>query len=240
MSTRDVLNKLTTPTFLDEIHHLLWIEPVDNRGDWDEGWNCRDHALLCGIVAQLLKLTATVIYGKATFVQGPSEEAPPVGLCQTTHAWVGLDGLGFMDLSPRLTRCRDPLWRSWPLQCIAMSRCLPDGIFEMAKSEEDYERRVAAATHLPGRHAIYFGHEYNAVDLGCVSKAFDVVNSPLSVTLSRKYDATIYPKAAIHLFKLFGNRRAKGTHIGAEKGPTWKGEVVPGGGGGWCRNGRRP
>ncbi len=36
-----------------------------------------------------------------------------------------------------------------------------------------------------------------------------------------------------------GNRRAKGTHIGAEKGPTWKGEIVPGGGGGWCRNGRR-
>ncbi len=28
---------------------------------------------------------------------------------------------------------------------------------------------------------------------------------------------------------LFGNRRTIGTHIGAEKGPTWKGEINPGG-----------
>jgi hypothetical protein len=182
MSATNAVNKLTTPDFLDEIHHLLWIEPTDNRGSWDEGWNCRDHALLSGIVAQLLKLTATVIHGEATYVQGPSGEAPPVGISQAIHAWLGIDGLGFMDLSPRLTRCREPLWRSWPLQCIVMSRCLPEGIFEMATSQEEYEGRVAAATNSPSRHAIYFGHEYNAVDLKCVSKAFDVVDSPLSVT----------------------------------------------------------
>jgi hypothetical protein len=89
------IDKLTTTTFLDEIHHLLWIEPGDNRGTWDEGWNCRDHALLSCIVCQLLKMTASVIYGEAMFVQGPTGDAPPVGLHQQTHAWLGLDGLGY-------------------------------------------------------------------------------------------------------------------------------------------------
>ncbi len=47
------IGKLTTSGFLDEIHHLLWIKAGDNGGTWDEGWNCRDDALLSGIVCQL-------------------------------------------------------------------------------------------------------------------------------------------------------------------------------------------
>ena len=209
-------SQLTTSAFLDEIHHLLWIEPGDNRGTWDEGWNCRDHALLTGIVAQLLKLTGAVIYGEATFVQGPSGDAPPVGLWQMTHAWLGIDGLGYMDLSPRLIRCREAKWRPWPLLCIAKSQCQPDGIFEMATSSDDYEQRVNAATYSQNRHAIYLFREYKNVDLEFVENAFDFVDSPLTVKLSEQYGSTIYPKAAIHLFKFLKGENKSLRHLSRE------------------------
>ncbi len=207
------IGKLTTSGFLDEIHHLLWIEPGDNRGTWDEGWNCRDHALLSGVVCQLLKMTVSIIYGQATFVQGPITDAPPVGLCQNPHAWLGIDGLGFLDLSPNLTRCREALWRSWPLQCIAMSRCRPDGVFSHATSDGEYAHKVNTATHLPGRNAIYFGQEYNNIDMAFVEKPFEFANSPLSVRLSKRYDSAIYAKAAIHLFKMLNGENKSLRHL---------------------------
>jgi hypothetical protein len=35
-----------------------------------------------------------------------------------------------------------------------------------------------------------------------VEKAFDFVDSPLSVRLSKQLDATVYAKAAVHLFRV--------------------------------------
>ena len=64
MHASQLVSKLTTADLLDEIHHLLWIEPGENHGKWDEGWNCRDHAWLAGVVCQLFKLTAAVCYGQ--------------------------------------------------------------------------------------------------------------------------------------------------------------------------------
>lgn len=217
MSSKPTIDSLTSSCFLDEIHHLLWIEPGDNRGTWDEGWNCRDHAFLAGVVCQLLKTTASVIYGQVAFVQGPGEDCPPVGLTQTSHAWLRIDGLGFMDLSANLLRCREPVWRPWPLRCIAKSQCIPEGSFQLARSAEDYEYRVAAATHAPGRTAIYFGQGYDGIDSGFVEKAFEFVNSPLTVRLSASFDATIYPKAAIHLFKFLTSEHQSLRHLPREE-----------------------
>lgn len=211
------IDKLTATSFLDEIHHLLWIEPGANRGTWDEGWNCRDHAVLSVIVCQLLKMTGTIIYGEAMFVQGATDQSPPVGLHQTTHAWIGLDGLGFMDLSPRLTECRVPSWRSWPLQCIALSRCRPEGLFEYVGTPEDFDQRVTEATHSPGGHAIYLGQEYANVDSTSLETAFDFVDSPLSVKLSERFEPTVYAKAAIHLFRLVRGESKSLCHLSQDE-----------------------
>jgi hypothetical protein len=82
-----------------------------------------------------------------------------------------------------------------------MSRCRPDGIFELAKSPEDYEGKVNSATHSKSSHAIYFGRGYDLVDLAFVENASELVNSPLSDKLSQRFDSTVYPKTVIHLFK---------------------------------------
>lgn len=217
MPSKPTIDSVTSSAFLDEIHHLLWIEPGDNRGTWDEGWNCRDHALLAGVVCQLLKMTASVMYGQAAFVQGPSEGSPPVGLTQSSHAWVGIDHLGFMDLSPNLLRCREPAWRPWPLRCIAKNHCVPEGGFQFATSAGDYEYRVAAATHAPGRTAIYFGERYDGIDSEFVEKAFECVNSPLTVRLSASFGSTVYSQAAIHLFKFITGEHQSLRHLTQEE-----------------------
>lgn len=213
MSPRQVLDKLTSTAFLDELHHLAWIEPGENQGQWDEGWNCRDHAWLAGVVVQLFKLTAAVVYGQATFVQGANGDEPPVGLSQDPHAWLGIEGLGMMDLSPNLTRSNVASWRPWPLKCIAMNRCVPDGIFHHATSPADFKQRVAAATHSPTRQAIYHGQGFDQIDFDFVNKPFEFVNSPLSVQLSKRFDSTVYAKAAIHLFRVLREENKSLQHL---------------------------
>jgi hypothetical protein len=189
------------------------MEPGDNQGTWDEGWNCRDHALIAGVVCQLLKLTASVVYGEATFVQGPDGVNPPVGLCQSSHAWLGIDGLGYMDLSPNLLRCRSEAWRPWPLQCIALNKCVPSGTFAHSTSQGDYGFRVNAASNSSGCNAIYFGRGVDPIDSDFVENCFEIINSPMTVRLSANFDATIYPRAAIHLFKLVKGESQSLTHL---------------------------
>ena len=49
MRTED-MRRLASKPFLREIHHFLWMEPFYNRGQLDQGWNCRDHALVTALV----------------------------------------------------------------------------------------------------------------------------------------------------------------------------------------------
>jgi hypothetical protein len=195
--------KVTTDKFLAELHHLLWTEPFDNEGNRDEGWNCRDHAFITGLVLQLLKQRCAVMYGKAYFIQGPTTEQPGIGLEQKIHAWLGLDGQGFMNLSPRLTRCSNSLWRPWGLKYIARNTCSPDGTFEFARSEDDYAQRFErAAEQADTRTAIYCGKGYDNIDREFAENAFKFIDSPLTKRLSEKYADDLYLKGAIHLFKL--------------------------------------
>jgi hypothetical protein len=121
-----------------------------------------------------------------------------------------------MDLSPNLLKCREPRWPSWPLQCIAMNQCIPDGIFNFAKSYEEYDRKVARATHAPSRQAIYWEKGNYTIDLEFVENAFDTINSPLSVKLFERFDSTVYSRAAIHLFKYLNGEGSSLRHLSQE------------------------
>ena len=95
------------PALIQEIHALLWIEPLVNRGIYDPGWNCRDHALMvAGILAAHL-VPVQIVHGQAMFVAGPSGDRPPIGRGQdvndtTTHTWVEVPSIGIVDISPNL------------------------------------------------------------------------------------------------------------------------------------------
>lgn len=214
MTNHEKVKQLVRSDFLDEIHHLLWVEPYENQGRWDEGWNCRNHALIAGAVACLFKLKGSIIYGKSTFVQGSDGELPPIGIAADPHAWFGLDGLGYFDLSPRLTRCKDPEWRSWSLKGIALSRCFPEGEFALTISEQEYENRVNEATHVPQiRRAVYLGRTAAHFSRKLLVDAFAAADSPLTVKLSQKYEPGIFAKASIHLFKFLKGESQSLCHL---------------------------
>jgi hypothetical protein len=99
----NIVDLLTRDDFLRELHHLLWIEPAERRGKWDPGWNCRDHAFIVGFIARLLRSEAVVILGRAMFIVGPSGEKVPLGVEQSPHAWLAINGYGYFDLSLRFS-----------------------------------------------------------------------------------------------------------------------------------------
>jgi len=93
------------------------------------------------------------------------------------------------------------MWRPWQLRYVAKNRCAPEGNFQYAMSAQDYEHRIAEASHSTAKTAIYLGTSEDPIDAKIVESAFDFVNSPLTLRLSKRFDSAIYAKAAIHLFK---------------------------------------
>lgn len=198
------IQKLLTKDFLDELHHLLWVEPFDNRGSWDEGWNCRDHALVVAAVCSVLGLRCSMVHGKVCFVQGPDGELPPAGILVDPHSWCGIDGAGFLDVSPRLTSTKDRAWRPWSIQAVLLNRCVPDGELRVVRSELEFQSESNRATHdIKRKVAVYFCTEYSEFTRKALLDAFRHTNSVLSNALEeRSFDASIYAKAAVHLCKL--------------------------------------
>jgi hypothetical protein len=208
MNSEPIAALLTSNDFLAEMHHLLWVEPHENRGIWDEGWNCRDHAFLVGfLIAMLGDASAHAIFGKAMFAQGPIGDAPPVGFEQGPHAWTGSNLCGHVDLSLRLSGVRHPDFKfpDWPVYAIAGSQCVPfEGTrFVHTANAQKYESTVSQASHSEGvRTAIYLRQ---ATPIPFTKKvlftAFDFCNSPLTDRLRTQFGQRpdVYASAVLHL-----------------------------------------
>jgi hypothetical protein len=213
---------LTRPDFLRELHHLLWVEPHDNRGLWDEGWNCRDHALVTAALAQLFGFTAVVGYGQATFVQGPSGELPPVGMELNIHAWTMVEQGGMYDLSPRLAQNKFPGWR--PSSVIAQSSCEPavGTKFSYLLEADHYQNTIARATHDQGcLHVVFWGQESNNLSRVVLGDSLNFCNSPLTDQLRAQFGekGDLHAKAVLHLWEFLKGEAASLTPL--SQGDAW-------------------
>jgi hypothetical protein len=194
--------------FLAEIHHLLWLAPFENKGQWDEGWNCRDHALITACLVALCGQTPSILNGKVALVDGRSETTSPLGIEATAHSCVGVIDAGIVDLSLRFAKMgRPPHAVSWPVEAIIHSQPVPPGVCNVTvtRSETDYERKVAEATHLPGtRSLVYQVYEGFQLTMRELEQAFEVTNSPLTDRLRDELclQPNAYAKAVLHLWNL--------------------------------------
>lgn len=218
MTLDQLIQKILQPEFLQELHRLLWTEPFDNNGTWDDGWNCRDHALVIGALAQMLKFKASIIFGKAGYIQGPVNSSPPVGLMQSPHAWVAVEKGGFFDLSLRLDRMHDDKWSSWTTMAVGGSNVYPAGSarFVMVKTPVEYENCVANATHMTNtRTAIYLGNEYALLSREIVSNSLGWCNSPLCDRVRAKFGEVIdfHARVILHLADLVHNAAEPMSHL---------------------------
>jgi len=210
MTPKKLIATLARPSLVREIHHLLWVEPRQNRGVLDEGWNCRDHALVVATLCQMLGFNAYTIHGAASFVQGATGGRPPVGLGQDPHAWAAVDGGGMHDLSVRLDRTAVPHWTDWQVLCISGS--VPHAKRKMRlhypKTALEYEDTVAAASHRQAeRCAIYLAREYEPLTKAALSASMAWSNSILTDDLRDQIgeQPDFHARFALHLFELLGD-----------------------------------
>lgn len=205
MKRSELVVALAREEFLHELHHLLWMEPHLNQGEHDEGWNCRDHALVVAGIAQMLGFKAALLFGRAAFIQGPRNDAPPMGVAVSTHAWVGVDGAGLYDLSVRLDAVdRHSAWTPWRVRALAGDRFVPTGSvrFVQTRGRVEHENAVAAASNLRATNsAIYCGETYADLSAREISNGLDVCNSPLTERLRVAFGdrQDLHARAIVHL-----------------------------------------
>lgn len=204
------LGRLIKKDFLDEIHHLLWDEPFENRGVMDSGWNCRDHAFVTLLLTTLMGFESLWAFGRATFIIGPRYGRPPYVLKQNPHSWVVLKNLGLVDLSPKSQGSDDESWPGIPIKTIVGDQWIPKGKGKLviASNEFEYENAVARASHASHKYyAVYGSAKYFELSPLTVQNAFDHIHSPLTDRLRDMHlDDSIYSCIALHLFDLAAGR----------------------------------
>ena len=194
---------------IDEIHHLLWIEPFDSRGIWDPGWSCRDHALVVATLLEMWGKRSQLLTGSACFVNGSNGDLPPVGLQQKPHTWVKCEGFGHIDLSIRISRTGVKAWRPLEDRVIVNSAFVPQGgaFTTFSTSPKASEIAIAKASHqVKILNAIYTytlrDRIYWKRNLIMQSSAY--INSPITTRLRRLFGVQdqFHASVALHLFKL--------------------------------------
>jgi hypothetical protein len=213
-------------SFLDELHAFLWTDPFLNQGMVDHGWSCRDHTLVVGQFLVDAGASVTVRHGKCMFVQGPtSDGAPPVGVGQDVdpraggHTWLSVDGLGDVDLSPKL-KIREPRWRPIESPGIVGSVwvAMRPTHFFVTDSPGDYDQEIAKASHARDEwRAIYFKQSEQSF-AAIADQGLSWANSRVSLRLlQRGLPDDLYGRFAAHLHGvLAGDRRPLG-HLSRNK-----------------------
>lgn len=206
-SIGETIRSTLTPSLTQEIHALLWIHPIVNRGVYDQGWNCRDHALIVAGILAANFIPVQIPHGRVMFVLGPSGSYPPVGRGQDvndarTHTWVEVPLIGIIDISPNLKTRDQAKWRPTNFDGIIASRWIPEGncMVRQVASGFEYEREIALATHWHEQcSAVYWGRDADVFSPKLFENAFDYVNSPLTDKLRDSFQQSIYAKVVLHL-----------------------------------------
>ena len=221
MEVREQVDRLLGAGAVEELHSLTWGKPKVNRGEYDPGWSCREHAVAVAALASLAGHIARVRHGRCMFAQGASGDYPPVIKGQDSsspsgHSWTWIDGFGNLDASPRL-RERDRQWRpldtdfgivgtTWPV------RGLHTRVFFGTK-RQNYENAIALATHFPDAGAaIYCLEREDDFRPDMLTDGANYINSPLTSRIIENAGPNAYVKMIVHIRRvLSGERRSLAT-----------------------------
>jgi hypothetical protein len=140
------------------------------------------------------------------FIQGATGSFPPRGIGlmpehKGSHTWLGVTGIGHLDLSPNLGVGRGG-WRplnvvgavgeDWPLEHRHK--------LVICASSRDYENEVNRATHARDEAvAVYLLDREEPFRSSMITDESAFVDSPLSSRLRRERKASVYVALALHL-----------------------------------------
>ncbi|MBS4027789.1 MAG: hypothetical protein KGZ58_04035 [Ignavibacteriales bacterium] len=204
---------LLSKDFLEEIHHLLWMDLSECNGTNDQGWSCRDHALLIGNLILFSGFNATVMSGKCMLIQGGNSLLPTICLEVEPHSFVGMNKHILYDASPRfhhmvISENKDVL--DWPLSCVCSHSFANECTYNIKTTitEHAYQEAIKeAAQQHEQRTLIYLIKKKVSVDIQHLFEPLQTINSPLAHHLLSRLHLTrdIYVKAVNFLLNFVRN-----------------------------------
>ena len=204
----DKTRMMGTAAFKKEINHLLYSNShIGSDGEFDPGWNCRDHALVMALMLKSGDSYPKIANGKCMFVQGPVAGNAAFGIGQEDHHknghnWLVHEKFGLIDVSPSLLskehRFREPFYgifnRVW----------LPPGKERtgvvVCHDPHDYVEEIEKARHAMAHStAVYLHLDEVEVTEKLIKSPFKFLNSRFSTEIKSRFGPGFYIAVAKHL-----------------------------------------
>ena len=204
----DQSRMMGSAAFKREINHLLYSPSyTGSDGEFDPGWNCREHALVMALMLKSGDTYPKIASGKCMFVQGPVAGNAAFNIGQddyskSGHNWLVHSKFGLIDVSPALHtkehRFREPfngifnrVWLPPGKERVSVVLC-----HELAEYIEKIERARRAMGHST---AVYLHLNELEVTEKLIKSPFKFLNSRFSTEIKSRYGADFYPAVAHHL-----------------------------------------
>ena len=204
----DKSRMMGTAAFKKEINHLLYSNShTGSDGEFDAGWNSRDHSLVMALMLTSGGRYPKIASGKCMFVQGPVAGNATFRIGQedyykSGHNWLVHSTFGLIDVSPTLLskqhRFRDPFNgifnRVW----------LPPGkeraSVVLCHDPHDYAEEIEKAGHsMSHSTAVYMHLDDLEVTEKIIKSPFKFLNSRFSTEIKQRFGSDFYPAVAKHL-----------------------------------------
>ncbi len=204
----DKSRMMGTAAFKKEINHLLYSNHfTSSDGEFDAGWNCRDHALVVALMLKSGDDYPKVANGKCMFVQGPVSGNAAFRIGQEDHSksghnWLVHSKFGLIDVSPAL-QSREHRFRE-PFNGIFNRVWLPPGKERTSVVQhldpDDYMKAIEKARRaLNHSTAVYLHLDELEVTEKLIKSPFKFLNSRFASEIKSRYGAGFYPAVAKHL-----------------------------------------
>lgn len=204
----DKTRMMGTAAFKKEINHLLYSNSfTGSDGEFDAGWNSRDHALVMALMLKSGDTYPKIANGKCMFVQGPVAGNAAFGIGQANHNnsghnWLVHAKFGLIDVSPSLLskqhRFREPfngvfnrVWLPPGKERVSVVVC---------NEPHAYEEEIDKASHATAHStAVYLHLDDVEVTDKLIKSPFKFLNSRFSAEIKSRFGADFYPAVAKHL-----------------------------------------
>lgn len=204
----DKSRMMGTAAFKKEINHLLYSNSyTGSEGEFDPGWNSRDHALVMALMLRSADKQPKIASGKCMFVQGPVAGNAAFGIGQeewdkSGHSWLVHSRFGLIDVSPFL-QSKEHRFRE-PFNGIFNRVWLPPGkervSVVLCHQADEYEQRIKKARQAMGHStAVYLQLDDVEVTGKLIKSPFKFLNSRFSSEIKNRFGPGFYPAVAKHL-----------------------------------------
>ena len=212
----DQSRMMGTDAFKKEINHLLYSNTyTDSDGEFDPGWNCRDHSLVMALLLKSGDSYPKIASGKCMFVQGPVAGNAAFGIGQeeyykSGHNWLVHSKFGHIDVSPSL-HTKEHRFRE-PFNGIFNRVWLPPGkervSVVLCNDPDDYVEKIEKARRAMAHStAVYLHLDDLEVTEKLIKSPFKFLNSRFSTEIKSRFGAAFYPAVAHHLHDfMLGNK----------------------------------